>query len=124
MAAAWRSALLRSAPLQQALCSELRLGVAGGWAALASVLAPVPQLTNLAHCRHSSSAVSPEPRLIRDFAIIGALLPISSYTFLTASCYDCVATLVPLRCVVNYSVAFPRCACTPARAHTHTHTHV
>lgn len=72
MAFAWRSrGLLRSAPLWSALGGELQCGVSGAWAALVGALAPVPQLTNLTHYRHCSASVSPEPQLIRDFAIIG-----------------------------------------------------
>ncbi|KAK9827239.1 hypothetical protein WJX81_001716 [Elliptochloris bilobata] len=71
MAFAWRSkGLLRSAPLWRTLGSDFPLGVSGAWAALAGALASVPQLTNLAHCRHSSASTTPEPRFIRDFAII------------------------------------------------------
>lgn len=72
MAFAWRSrGLLPSAPLFSALEGTLPFGVSGAWAALVGALAPVPQLTNLTQCRHCSASVSPEPQLIRDFAIIG-----------------------------------------------------
>ena len=72
MAFAWRSrGVLRSAPLLNALGGDLPFGVSGTWAALVGTLASVPQLTNLVHCRHCSASVSPEPQLIRDFAIIG-----------------------------------------------------
>ena len=79
MAFAWRSrGLLRSAPPWSTLGSDLPAGVTSAWAALVGTLASVPQLTNLAHCRHCSASVSPEPQRIRDFAIIGTACAVTS----------------------------------------------